>query len=94
MRKKGDNSYKFWHKNPEIMKFIQGVSEGSLNRDVVLDHSNALKSLNACYDEVQDFIDRNFKGNDDKIDEFIGFVTEKCFVVHYTATDMADALVT
>ena len=94
----GSKRYKFWHRNIEIMNFISEVTSGDIKRDEITDESIAQKSLYDCHEAIDVFVDDRFGINDkkdaEKIDAFIRYITEKCFVVHYLANDMADALLT
>ena len=87
--------YNFTHKNGDIMKFIEDVTFDKIDRNSLGEETLALRTLYDSYETISSFVDVKFsEDNPSIIHDLILFVTEKCFVVHYLAEDMADALLT
>lgn len=86
--------YNFTHKNGDILKFIEEVSFNKIDRSALAEETLALRTLYDCFEAIDGFVESKFESNEAKIHSFIAFITERCFVVHYLASDMADALLT
>ena len=88
-----NKNYRFEHRIPEVKDYLVSLGEGLATRTVDADKSNILKTLHDCNEVIMGFIDEKMK-TIKEIRDFLKFVTDNTFVIHYLAQDMPDALLT
>jgi len=86
--------YRFTHKIPEVRNFFIEVGEGNAFRPNESDNSQILNTLHDCNEVINSFIREKVPNDPVLIRSFLNFIIEKAFVIHYLASDMADALLT
>ena len=95
---RGHKKVFFSHKHHKVMKAFTNIADGLAvldeNTEDTSDILNGIRNLHECQASIIDYVIDNLGTSNDSLGDFIVFLTEKCFVVHYLADNMADALLT